>query len=127
MFQNLVWEAGVLQRCQRWKLMSGIGLHRLLGADVHKLGCFGECVSNGPRLHSHWHLRGQLCASVVGAVESVIETQIPEGGVSQKLSAWGKYICGNINPVTINSSDQVCPSPSWRPSDYSHVSIFLYF
>jgi putative lipoic acid-binding regulatory protein len=44
---------------------------------------------------------------VVGAVESVIETQIPEGGVSQKLSAWGKYISGNISPVTINSSDQV--------------------
>jgi putative lipoic acid-binding regulatory protein len=45
--------------------------------------------------------------AMVGAVESVIETQIPEGGVSQKLSARGKYVSVKIGPVTVNSSDQV--------------------
>ncbi|KAH8974157.1 hypothetical protein BDL97_01G086900 [Sphagnum fallax] len=92
MFQNLVWDAGGVAEVSKVEGRVAQTTNMVLGGTVsedtpdewniidQKMRFFhsSECVSNGPRLHSHWHLRGQLCASMVGAVESVIETQIPE-------------------------------------------------
>ncbi|CAK9190218.1 unnamed protein product [Sphagnum troendelagicum] len=92
MFQNLVWEAGGVAEVSKVEGRVAQTTDMVLGGTVsedtpddwniidQKVRFFhsSECVSNGLRLHSHWHLRGQLCASMVGAVESVIETQIPE-------------------------------------------------
>ncbi|KAF8686222.1 hypothetical protein HU200_043603 [Digitaria exilis] len=45
--------------------------------------------------------------SMVVAVESVIEERIPEGQISQKISAKGKYVSVKIGPIRVVSSEQV--------------------
>ncbi|CAK9857798.1 unnamed protein product [Sphagnum jensenii] len=93
---NLVWEAGGVAKVSKVEGRVAQTTNMVPGGTVsehtpdewniidqkvrffHSILGVVLCVSNGPRLHSHWHLRGQLCASMVGAVESVIETQIPE-------------------------------------------------
>ncbi|KAF8689530.1 hypothetical protein HU200_041861 [Digitaria exilis] len=45
--------------------------------------------------------------SMVVAVESVIEERIPEGQISQKMSAKGKYVSVKIGPIRVVSSEQV--------------------
>ncbi|KAE9607974.1 hypothetical protein Lal_00003606 [Lupinus albus] len=45
--------------------------------------------------------------AMVVAVESVIQQQIPQGHVKQKLSSGGKYVSVNIGPVQVVSSEQV--------------------
>ncbi|CAN6251652.1 unnamed protein product [Urochloa humidicola] len=45
--------------------------------------------------------------SMVVAVESVIEERIPEGQISQKVSAKGKYVSVKIGPIRVVSSEQV--------------------
>eukprot|EP00252_Welwitschia_mirabilis_P017418 TRINITY_DN3861_c0_g1_i1.p1 TRINITY_DN3861_c0_g1~~TRINITY_DN3861_c0_g1_i1.p1 ORF type:complete len:215 (-),score=43.05 TRINITY_DN3861_c0_g1_i1:600-1244(-) len=45
--------------------------------------------------------------AMVGAVESVLQSPIPEGRVKHRLSSQGKYVSVKIGPVTVVSSDQV--------------------
>ncbi|CAN6238208.1 unnamed protein product [Urochloa humidicola] len=45
--------------------------------------------------------------SMVVAVESVIEERVPEGQISQKVSAKGKYVSVKIGPIRVVSSEQV--------------------
>ncbi|KAL5208513.1 hypothetical protein ABZP36_032948 [Zizania latifolia] len=45
--------------------------------------------------------------SMVAAVESVLEEQIPKGQISQKVSAKGKYVSVKIGPICVVSSEQV--------------------
>lgn len=44
---------------------------------------------------------------MVVAVESVIEEHIPEGQISQKVSAKGKYVSVKIGPIRVVSKEQV--------------------
>uniref|UniRef100_A0A0D9VG98 Uncharacterized protein n=1 Tax=Leersia perrieri TaxID=77586 RepID=A0A0D9VG98_9ORYZ len=45
--------------------------------------------------------------SMVIAVESVIQEQIPKAQISQKVSAKGKYVSVKIGPISVVSSEQV--------------------
>lgn len=45
--------------------------------------------------------------AMVVAVESVIQSPIPQGNVKQKLSSGGKYVSVNIGPIQVVSSEQV--------------------
>ncbi|PWA69835.1 hypothetical protein CTI12_AA241090 [Artemisia annua] len=45
--------------------------------------------------------------AMVVAVESVLQHQIPQGQVKQKMSSGGKYVSVNIGPVQVVSSEQV--------------------
>ncbi|KAL8113979.1 hypothetical protein AgCh_021042 [Apium graveolens] len=45
--------------------------------------------------------------AMVVALESVLQQQIPEGLVRQKISSGGKYVSVTIGPVQVASSEQV--------------------
>ncbi|KAF0934737.1 hypothetical protein E2562_028329, partial [Oryza meyeriana var. granulata] len=45
--------------------------------------------------------------SMVIAVESVLQEQIPKAQISQKVSSKGKYISVKIGPIRVVSSEQV--------------------
>ncbi|KAI3817446.1 hypothetical protein L1987_11237 [Smallanthus sonchifolius] len=45
--------------------------------------------------------------SMVVAVESVIQHQVPQGYVKQRVSSGGKYVSVNIGPVRVISREQV--------------------
>ncbi|GJV69642.1 putative YbeD-like domain-containing protein [Tanacetum coccineum] len=45
--------------------------------------------------------------AMVVVVESVLQHQIPQGQVKQKMSSGGKYVSVNIGPVQVVSSEQV--------------------
>eukprot|EP00249_Psilotum_nudum_P005680 c19115_g1_i1 orf=307-909(+) len=45
--------------------------------------------------------------AMVGAVESVLEYPIPEGGVKLNLSSKGKYVSVRIGPVEVDCSEKV--------------------
>lgn len=49
----------------------------------------------------------EFVKAMVEAVESIVESPVPEGGVSKKLSAQGKYVSVKIGGVTVSSSEQV--------------------
>ncbi|GKC77689.1 hypothetical protein Tco_1128463, partial [Tanacetum coccineum] len=44
--------------------------------------------------------------AMVVAVESVLQHQIPQGQVKQKMSSGGKYVSVNIGPVQVISSEK---------------------
>nr|GEV55802.1 hypothetical protein [Tanacetum cinerariifolium] len=52
--------------------------------------------------------------AMVVAVESVLQHQIPQGQVKQKMSSGGKYVSVNIGPVQVVSSEQVNTYPTVR-------------
>ncbi|XP_015689027.2 uncharacterized protein LOC102719651 [Oryza brachyantha] len=45
--------------------------------------------------------------SMVVAVESVVQEQIPKAQISQKISSKGKYVSVKIGPIRVVSSEQV--------------------
>ncbi|GKE36215.1 putative YbeD-like domain superfamily protein, partial [Tanacetum coccineum] len=45
--------------------------------------------------------------AMVVVVESVLQHQIPQGQVKQKMSSGGKYVSVNIGPVQVVSSEQI--------------------
>lgn len=49
----------------------------------------------------------EFVQAMVEAVEAVVECPVPDGGVTTKLSAQGKYVSVKIGGITVMSSDQV--------------------